>query len=76
MMCTDDALKILEPQVAGQWATCDTLPQALWHDLVMTALLKQMRVHKLISGKIQKLTINPLCKIWGVDSTWAQPWSS
>ena len=69
-------LKILEPQVVGQQAACDTLPQALQHDLVMTALLKQMRVHKLINGKIQKLTINPLHEVWGMGSTQAWPWSS
>ena len=62
-------LKIFEPWVAGHQAACDTLPQALQHDLMMTALLKQMRVHKLINGKIQKLTINPLCEIQGVGST-------
>ena len=32
--------KKLDPQAIGQQAAHDTLPQALWHDLVMTALLK------------------------------------
>ena len=45
----------LDPQVVRQWAACNTLPQALWHDLVMTALLKQMRIHRLTKRKIQKL---------------------
>ena len=34
-------MKKLNPQAKGQWAACDTLPQALWHDLMMTALFKK-----------------------------------
>ena len=30
----------LDPWAIVQWEACDTLPQALWHDLMMTALLK------------------------------------
>ena len=33
--------KLLGPQVMGQQVAHDTLPQALWHDLMMTNLLKQ-----------------------------------
>ena len=58
----------LDPQVVGQWAACDTLPQALQHNLVMTALLKQMRIHRLTNRKMWKLIINPLCKVWGAGS--------
>ena len=34
-------MKKLNTQAKGQQAACDTLPQALQHDLVMTALLKK-----------------------------------
>ena len=34
-------LKKLDPWAIGQWAAHDTLPQALQHDLMMNALLKQ-----------------------------------
>ena len=33
--------KMLNTQAKGQWAACDTLPQALWHDLMMTTLFKK-----------------------------------
>ena len=62
-------LKILEPWVVGWQAAHDTLSQALWHDLMMTTLLKQTRVHGLTNIKVQKLTINPLCEVWGAGST-------
>ena len=38
-----------------QWAAHDTLPQALQHDLMTTALLKQTRIHSLTNRKICKL---------------------
>ena len=44
----------LDPRAIGQWAAHDTLPQALQHDLVMNALLKQMAIHRL-TKKIHKL---------------------
>ena len=34
-------MKDLITQAKGQWAACDTLPQALQHDLVMAALFKR-----------------------------------
>ena len=46
--------KNLDPWAIGQQAACDTLPQALWHDLMMNALLKQMVICRL-TKKIQKL---------------------
>ena len=58
----------LDPWVAGQWAAHDTLPQALQHDLMMTALLKQIRIHRLTQRKMWKLIINPLCEVWGAGS--------
>ena len=58
----------LDPRVVGQWAAHDTLPQALQHNLVMTALLKQMRIHRLTNRKMWKLIINLLCEVWGVGS--------
>ena len=63
----------LDPWVAGQQAAHDTLPQALWHDLMMTALLKQMRIHRSTNRKMWKSIINPLCEVQGADSIWAQP---
>ena len=44
----------LDLQAIGQQAACDTLPQALWHNLVTNALLKQMVIHRL-TKKIHKL---------------------
>ena len=40
--CEGHAMKCkkLNTWAIGQWAAHDTLPQALWHDLVMTALFK------------------------------------
>ena len=58
----------LDPQVVGQQAACDTFPQVLRHDLEMTTLLKQMRIHRLTNRKMWKSIINPLHEIWGAGS--------
>ena len=34
-------MKKLNTWAKGQQAACDTLPQALWHDLVTTTLFKE-----------------------------------
>ena len=63
-------LKTLGPWAVGQQAACDTLPQALWHDLMMIALLKQMKIHRLTNIEIDQ---NPLCEVWGVGSNKPNP---
>ena len=65
--------KNLDPQAIGQWAAHDTLPQALWHDLVMTALLKQMTIHKLMKRKIQKLIKTCYARFQGAGSNEPNP---
>ena len=62
--------KTLDPQAVGQQAAHDTLPQALWHDLMMIALLKQMKIHRLTNMEINQ---NLLREVQGVGSNEPDP---
>ena len=62
----------LDPWAIAQWAAYDTLPQALRHDLVMNALLKQMMIHKL-TKKIQKLIKTHYTKLRAAGSNESDP---
>ena len=63
--------KKLDPQAIGQWVACDTLPQALWHNLMMGALLKNGDTQ--INKENTQIDQNPLHKAGDAGSNEPDP---